>query len=333
MTLEIKKEELPVKDFAFGDLVESVRKRAVKVEVINIEGRKSVYNFYNPDGIEIGDLVDPEHSLSVNKFTTIVVSQAFDTMRGEEAVPDGEIDGVKEAPVSATYLSTISDVASDKRNYGNTPGARENRKIYRRWAATALHKVHAFNPFGNGDIRVGVKRCGSNLLDEIERSWESRDRRIKGGCERVDIQAKRIRFKGLNSVLGAGVNIDDEVAEKFKWKHVRLQEGVVAAGTTEAVVMAEVVRNRGIKVKGISCDAVVVCPTGGEFVSEFRKALQIGGQDTAAYVGGYLDENWYVRYGKVKERLIEKLRMVMGDLAENYRGLQIVGDGGDLSTK
>lgn len=326
MTLETKldKVTLPPKDseLPFHKLIHELAGKAERYEVIKMKGREPLYNFYNSSGMDVRQFLDPDHMPGITKFTTLVVSEEFAQLRGEEASLDK--NNVREAYSDPVFVATMSQIAADQDNYGDSEEARLMRGVYRQAAASALNCVHIAYPIEENDILVGVKRCGSNILDELK---------VQGkleGVDRVDIDAKRLRFSGLPDILGAGVSLTDLQIAAFSGRDVRIEEGVVAAGTTEAAIMAEM-RNKGVSVASFSCDAAVVCPAGAELAHDLRETLGIKGEDRTSNKGGYLDENWYVRHGS-KDGLFARLTRRFGLAARAYVGKQILGDGGDLTS-
>jgi hypothetical protein len=292
-------------------LVDKLKDQGASVEIIKIRDGKPVYSLFSPGGIEMVDLLDREHLPSITKFSTVIFSEEFADLRFK---PAEDVGTAIEVGGSSNLLKLISETAADTSNYEVEGDAHKvNRRNYRKAAAYSLRNIHLNDPIGESDVVVGVKRCGDNLCEEL-------------GIDRVSLDAKRLRFKDFPHLLGAGVNLSYEMARLFEGKRMRLQEGVVAAGTTESVFIAAL-RNWGIVPLAVDCDATIVCPAGASFVTRFKEAVEISGLDKGAFVGGQLDSNWYVRYG-IDDRLLYHLQE---DRAK-FIGKQILGDGGDLTS-
>ena len=315
--------EIKLRDF--GQLVDILSRGInTKYEVIEVPGRKPLHNFYNPEGIELRPILDPEHMPGITKLETVIVSEEPADLRGEFS-DHVEHRGVRQVGENVGDMITMSNIAADPTNYEiDNEEARVTRGVYLESAANLLGGVYEVFPPQPNDVLVGVRRCGSNILDKLE----------ERGMEiphREDVDAKRLRFNGLPHALGAGTNIDKEVADRLWGKNVRLGEGVVAAATTEDCI-AVGLKNMGTSIAGISCDAVVETPVGAAYAEDVKKALGVNVPDRAAVVGGVLNPNWYVEYG-MDDPLVEEIAEVIGaELARTYVGKQVVGDGGDLTS-
>lgn len=298
--------------------IDTIRSRSSSAKEIKIPNRGTLYNFFNPHGIEIRDLLDREHVPSKTFFTTITVSSAFASLRGInyfERNPVNEIEG------ESKWLQTISAIALDKDNYGDSSKARENREKFKNAAVSSVREIlqsDLIDP--DTDLPVGVIRCGNNIAEALG---------FRDHGNMVSIEAKRLRFSGAPNFLGAGVFLTQDEAKEFSNKRVRLIEGVVASGSTK-IGIVNAIRDWGVTPYAVDCNAAVLCPAGASFTADFMKAIHLKGKDFGAFVGGELDSNWYVRYSKNGDRLLRNHFPV--EMRSLFEGQQIVGDGGDLTS-
>jgi hypothetical protein len=293
-----------------------LRRLFPKEEVIKVSGRGKVYNLYHPEGVDLKDYLDPEHYPTATRFTTVIVSDAFSPLRG--AVPIWSQIPPPERQEGAGILEHISDIARQRpdRRHPDPVYAAHLRERYLNSMALAMREVIRANPITKDDVIVPIERCGGNIARALFRPILT---------PLVSMSAGRLRFRDNQALLGAGTNLENWIAESFANKRIRLIEGVVASGSTEVAVMAHL-RNLNINYRAIDCDAVVVCPAGQAFVSDFRKSLRVLGEERSAYIAGVLDSNWYLRY-HVEDPLLQRFRDSAGFIGE-----QVLGDGGDYTT-
>lgn len=261
-----------------------IEKQKPNIDFIDVPGREVVVSIFRPEGIEMRPVLDPEHMPRVTRFNTVIVSWTFASLRGE--LP--EMNSAYEVGGNPKYLRTISTTARDGRGYDITNGVRE-RKEYLEAMVVSAGGIYQVKPLRENDVVVPVLRCGGNIAGGL-------------GINGVPIEVKRLRFNGMPDLLGAGVNINSGTAECLSGKRVRLLEGVVASGSTVSVV-AMALRNLGVSVEAIDCDAVIVTPVGANFSKDFRQALGIKGEERGAFVGGILNPNWYVVYSPQSREL------------------------------
>ena len=308
LTLRMTPDRLMDVELELKHLTESLKLRSSSTETVEIPGRGLIYSFHNPDGIEAGDLLDKDHMPRVTNFTDLIFSTVFNDLRGEDPnipSPAVEVGG------DPNWLSDISSIASIEESYKvESQAGRINRRMYLNRGKEGARKLLEMKPLGDDEVLVPVVRCGANIFPEGH-----------------ELEAKRLRFDGLPELLGAGINLSPEDAMAFEGKSIRIGEGVIASGSTEIILILALKGWEAI-VKEVSCDAVIVCPSGAVLVDEVRKVLGIGGIDRGVFVGGVLDDDWYVRY-HVKDPL---LKIIKDPRAESFVGKQVLGDGGDLTS-
>ena len=297
-------------------LIEILHSLAQMHEIIEMPGdQPPVHNFFNPTGMELRACLDPEHMPGMTKFTSVIVSEAFEDLRGVDPKTVGQYEtswglDTKGEPQP---LETISKVAAQKVSYEkDSEEGKANRRDYLRAMCEAANELFRGDPLIEGQLLVPIERCGGNIARAM-------------GLSGVLMEVKRLRLDGYPDLLGAGTDLDLETAKKFEGKVVRIFEGVVATGSTQAVIIAAI-RNWGIKPFSVGCDAVVMCPVGAKFASEFREALLVGGSDCSVYSGGTLDGNWYLVWHPN-----DTLRDQVSD-PDMFVGGPTLGDGGDLTS-
>jgi len=298
-------------------LIEILHSLAQKHEIIEMPGdQPPVHNFFNPTGMELRAYLDPEHMPGMTKFISVIVSEAFADLRGvdPETVGQYETSWGLDTKGEPQPLETISKVATQKVSYEkNSEEGKANRRDYLRAMCEAAKELFRGEPLVEDlHVLVPIERCGANIARAMD---------LPGAC----IEVKRLRFDGYPDLLGAGTDLDLETAEKFEGKVVRIFEGVVATGSTEAVIIAAIL-NWDIEPVSVDCDAVIMCPVGAKFASEFREAIFRGSYDRSVYSGGTLDGDWY---------LVWHPNDTLGDQLSDpdlFVGKPILGDGGDLTS-
>jgi len=287
-------------------------------EEITVPGRQPVHNFYNPRGIELERFLDKKHPVKITNFNTVIISKSFMDLRGK--LPRYDEPSQVEWEGDSKLLHKISRIANTEGVYEGTPEAKALRREYLSAISEAAKELYIV-PAAQNEIIVPIERCGGNIARVLK---------AKNGVlenkELVFIEVKRLRFRDRPDLLGAGINLSPEVANRFIGRTVRLLEGIVATGSTESAVIAAF-RNMNIPILAVDCDAVVVCPVGAEMVRDFRGAAGIDGTDCGAFVGGILDENCYARYYSE-----DSLLGYLGSDGPKFVGKQVIGDGGDLTS-
>jgi hypothetical protein len=286
-----------------------------KQEAIEVSDRGTVYNLYAPRGVELRDYLDDYHLPAITKFSTLVVSEAFSPLR--RAVTDWDQVRLRKQ-ADARVLERISDIARQQPD-GRHPDAllaTGLRNEYLTLMVGTMRRMISKNPIGIHDVVVPIERCGGNIARALPE--------LHSGPS-VSLDAKRLRFRGNEGLLGVGINLEIWMAWWLEDKRVRLIEGVVASGSTEVAVMAAL-SNLNVNYRGLDCDAIVVCPQGRAFVADFRRAIGVVGEERGAYTAGVLDRNWYLRYhaeDPIKEEFTD---------AASFIGAQVLGDAGDYTT-
>lgn len=277
------------------------------------KSKEAVHNYFNPRGIELQPYLDNDHMPQITEFTTVIVSHAFSSLRG---IAPASIPIEPEEKGDSQQLFEISSVAAHAESYKKSKQGIENRIKYLIAMGEAGRELYRRRPVRGGEIVVPIERCGGNIARYLRLP------------NTISIEVKRLRFKGFPNLLGAGINLDPGVAERFKEKRLRLLEGVVASGSTIGVIGAAL-RNSGIAVSGIDCDAVIVCPAGAQFAGELRDLLYLKGKDRSIFTGGVLDKDWYVRYHP-EDPLLGYFQTKA--IRDYFIGKQVLGDGGDLTS-
>lgn len=291
-----------------GQVIEALSYRAQRVREIEIPGRGILYNFHHKGGIETGPFLNDGHLPRITRFDTVIVSDAFGPLREVKPGPSP----VKIVPAHSSLLYNISKIANTEGGlaYEQSPEGEKLRKAYLESMAQATKEFFKRRIDGD-EVIVPVVRCGANIANKL-------------GITGIPIEVKRLSF--TSGQLGAGINLPRSLAVQFTDKKLTLLEGVVASGSTAIAVMAAI-RNTGIRIQEVSCDSVIVCPEGAKMTADFRMASGFKGVERANFVGGYLDQNWYVRYHPQ-----DPLREYLGAEADRFIGAQVLGDGGDLTT-
>lgn len=291
-------------------LVETLASRFKKSEKISVLKRGDFFSFHDPKGVEIKDLLDPNHMPQITRYTNILVSEAFSLICGES--PKGD-SPVREIGGEGGSLHTISHIARQPAAYDIERGWLL-RCQYKQAMVDAAFRIYRTEGVGNRDAIIPVKRCGSNIANGL----------YLYGPSRQDSEAKRLRWKGLPDMLGAGVVFNLDYLGRLAGKQARLLEGVRAAATTECVYIKAIL-DWGVPIANLQCDAVISCPAGARLADDFRRRLGFGQEGVTVYKGGKLNNDWYVVYDNDDPllRYHEDRSLV---------GCQVLGDGGDLTS-
>jgi hypothetical protein len=297
-------------------LIDTLHSRSKKTEKIDILRRGEFFSFHGPDGIETKDLLDPDHMPRITKFTDILVSSAFAQLRGEEACCLEEMP-VRETGGDGELLHRMSHIARQKKIAYNLEAGRDLRRQYKEAMVQAAKRLYKAQPVSDNDIIIPVKRCGSNIAEDL----------LSPDCPQIlPSEAKRLRFYGLPNILGAGVVFTEEYLSFLENRGIRLLEGIVASSTTECVY-ASGFRGWGVNVASLQCDAVITCPSGARLADDFRRGLGIAGQGVTTYYGGRLNNIWYVVYGD-----FDKDPLFRYHQDKSLVNREVGGDGGDLTS-
>ena len=292
-----------------GQVIEALSYRAQRVRETKIPGRGILYNFHHKGGIETRPFLNDGHLPRMTRFDTVIVSDAFGPLR---EVKPGPVP-VEIVLAHPSLLYNISRIANTEGGlaYEQSPEGERLRRAYLESMAAAAKEFFKRRVDGD-EIIVPIVRCGANIANKL-------------GVSGIPIEVKRLSFR--SGELGAGINLPRSLAVQFTDKKLTLLEGVVASGSTAIAFMAAI-KNAGIRVRGVSCDSVIVCPEGAKMTADFRMASGFKGVERANFVGGYLDQNWYVRW-----HTEDTLYKLFGeDTPRHLIGQQVLGDGGDLTS-
>lgn len=312
---------------AFITLKETIKLRACSFAGIHIPesipGDGKVYGYHHLQGIEVGDLIDPEHPVTPTRFETIVLFPGAASMRFREAPVRL---ATQEYPGDDLWLRRISEIANDPRSYDLKAGIADRREYLRYCVAAMRHLYHSLPEALLQDaVIVPVERAGGNIARALKLVDEANTLGLEMNSE-IAIEGKRLRFKNLPNLLGAGINLPPGI-EQVKGKPVRLLEAVLASGSTVTAARFALTF-RGLDVPAVYCDSVVACPIGASYLAAFREIWGDYGTDNAVGFGGWMNPDWYLEfYGRDP-----LLRIFPEAIRAEMIGKQVVGDSGDLTS-